>query len=123
MEEIIRLIQSHPNIKDAFYLDFEASFVIGRHLFTAYPEFWLTYFEPDERKVLINGTVSAQHYARTYDRCIIMARGEKSYYGEWDNNGEAVNPDVDKVNQRRFNIGLPPLEEKEEDPMEVFITY
>jgi tetratricopeptide (TPR) repeat protein len=123
MIDIVELIQSHPNIKDAFYLDFEAAFVIGRHLFTAYPEFWLTYFEPDARKNLINGDCSPDEYARTYDRCIIMARGEKSYYGEWDNNGEAVNPNVDKVNQRRFNIGLPPLEEKEEDSMKIFITY
>jgi tetratricopeptide (TPR) repeat protein len=123
MKEIVGLIESHPNMTNIFDVDPWTGFIIGRHIFTAYPEFWLTYFEPDARKKLINGDWSPDEYARTYDRCVIMARGEKSYYGEWDNEGEAVNPDVDKVNQRRFNIGLPPLEEHSKNPTKVFITY
>ena len=121
--KIKELFDTGLDVASIFYYDFELAFVLGRHLFTAYPDFWLTYFEPTARQNLIEGRNGPQNYARTYDRAIITSgRAAYSYYGEWDNNGKNENPDTELVNRRRANLGLKPLgEEKIEN--KVFITY
>jgi tetratricopeptide (TPR) repeat protein len=124
MVKIVKLIEKYPEYSNPLDVDHWAKVIIGRHIFTAYPEFWLTHFEPKEREQLILGNVRPKSYARTYDRCIITSGKEKySYYGEWDDDGKAANPDKELVNKRRANLGLPPLEEKKINPYELFITY
>jgi len=124
MVRIVKLIEKYPEYPNPLEVDFWAKVVIGRHIFTAYPDFWLQYFEPKAREQLILGNGYHKEYARTYDRCIITSGKEKySYYGEWDDDGKAVNPNKELVNQRRLNLGLPPLEEKKNNPKEFFITY
>lgn len=121
---IIELIKEYPEIEDPLSVDNMTDFVIGRHLFTAYPEFWLTYFEPIARKQLLRGEYDPQTYARTYDRCIITSgQSQFSYYGEWGNEGENENPDSVSVDRRRINLGLPMLKDKIADPNKIFITY
>ena len=39
--KIIELMEEYPEIENPLSLDWMASFLLGRHLFTAYPEFWL----------------------------------------------------------------------------------
>jgi tetratricopeptide (TPR) repeat protein len=120
----VELIKKHPEYSDPLSIDKEAAFVIGRHIFTAYPEFWLTNFEPKQRENLIKGNGNPQSYARTYDRCMITSgKAKYSYYGEWDNDGKAVNPDKELVNKRRENLGLPHLTDKQSENGKVFITY
>jgi hypothetical protein len=120
----VELMKKYPEYSDPISIDHEASFVIGRHIFTGYPEFWLTYFEPKQRENLIKGNGNPQSYARTYDRCMITSgRAEYSYYGEWDNDGKAANPDKNSVNKRRANLGLTPLNEKQSEDGRIFITY
>jgi tetratricopeptide (TPR) repeat protein len=124
MVKLVKLIEKYPEYSNPLNIDPLTAWFIGRHIFTAYPEFWLTYFEPRTREDVINGKGYPKEYARTYDRCIITSGKEKySYYGEWDDEGKAVNPDKELVNQRRANLGLPPLEEKKTNPNEFFITY
>ncbi len=123
MLKIVELIKENPNIPNPFIYDTWGFFIIGRHIFTAYPEFWLTYIEPIQRKSLINGCFDIENYVRTYDRCVIFARNEYSYYGEYDDNGRMANPDTALVNQRRKNVGLPPLEQKEKNTNRIFMTY
>jgi len=123
MLKIIEIIKENPNIPDPFIYDGWAFFIIGRHIFTAYPEFWLTYIEPIQRLSLINGCFDIENYVRTYDRCVIFARNEYSYYGEYDDNGRMANPDTALVNQRRKNVGLPPLDQKETKTNRIFMTY
>ena len=122
--KIIEIMQKYPEIENPLSLDWVAHFLFGRHLFTAYPEFWLDYFEPYTRKMLLKGEEDAQSYARTYDRSMIMSgRAEYSYYGEWDNNGKNVNPDLLTVDRRRVNLGLPRMEDKPKNENKIFITY
>jgi tetratricopeptide (TPR) repeat protein len=124
MVKLVELIEKYPEYSNPLTIDDFAPWVIGRHIFTAYPEFWLTHFEPKEREKLIVGEGYPKEYARTYDRCIITCGKEKySYYGEWDDDGKATNPDKDLVNKRRANLGLPSLEEKKTNSYEFFITY
>lgn len=123
MLKIVELIKENPNIPNPFIYDTWGFFIIGRHIFTAYPEFWLTYIEPIQRQSLINGCFDIENYVRTYDRCVIFARNEYSYYGEYDDNGRMANPDTALVNQRRKNVGLPPLEQKEKNTNRIFMTY
>lgn len=125
MIKIIDLLTEFPEIDDPLYLEKWDYFVLGRHLFTAYPNFWLTYFEPIARKQLLNGcyVFGAQSYARTYDRCMIISgKSQYSFYGEWDNDGKNVNPDSLAVAKRRINLGLPLLKDKPTDEI-FFITY
>ena len=120
----VELMQKYPEYSDPLKVDPEASIVISRHIFTAYPEFWLTYFEPKAREDLIVGKQIPQAYARTYDRCMITSgRAVYSYYGEWDNDGKAANSDNELVNKRRENLGLPPLNEKQGENGKIFKTY
>lgn len=122
--EIIELFNKYPEIENPLSLDWQISFIMGRHLFTAYPDFWLDYFEPVARRQLLEEFYDAETYARTYDRSMITSgRAEYSFYGEWDNDGKNVNPDSDGVNRRRVNIGLPRLEDKPKDENKIFITY
>ena len=122
MVNMVKIIQENPNILDPFALDEWSYFLLSRHIFTAYPQFWLTYIEPIWRQKLIEGHYIPLTYARTYDQCIIKARGEKSFYGVWDDNGHAANPDTAAVNKHRTNIGLCPLEEQK--PINgFFMTY
>jgi hypothetical protein len=123
MLKIVELIKENPNIPNPFIYDTWGFFIIGRHIFTAYPEFWLTYIEPIQRQSLINGCFDIENYVRTYDRCVIFARNEYSYYGEYDDNGRMANPDTSLVNQRRKNVGLPPLDQKETKTNRIFMTY
>lgn len=119
----LALLEKYPEYDDPLSTDFEASFVISRHIFTAYPQFWLTHFEPRCRKALIEGSYNPQDYAVMYDRCLISTTGGYSYYGEWDNDGMNANPDKVLVNKRRANLGLLPLEEKAENNFIVFPVY
>jgi len=122
--KLIELMDKYPEIGNPLSLDFLCHFLLGRHLFTAYPDFWLDHFEPYSRKSLLNGREDAQSYARTYDRAIITSgREQYSYYGEWDNDGKNANPDSDAVNRRRVNLGLPLIEEKPKDENKILITY
>ena len=122
--KIIELIQEYPEIENPLALDLLANILFGRHLFTAYPDFWLDYFEPIARKRLLEGQYDAQTYARTYDRTVITSSRESySFYGEWDNDGKNVNPDSAAVNRRRINLGLPLLEDKPKNENKFFITY
>jgi tetratricopeptide (TPR) repeat protein len=124
MEKWVELMKKYPEYSDPLSIDFEAAFVIGRHIFTAYPEFWLTHFEANARESVISGQYNPQGYARTYDRCMITSgRAEYSYYGEWNNDGKNANPDNNLVNKRRENLGLPPLGEKNTEERKIFITY
>ena len=124
MVKWVKLIEKFPEYSNPLSIDFWAKAIISRHILTAYPEFWLTYFEQKEREELINGKGYPKEYARTFDRCTILTGKEKcSYYGEWDDDGKATNPDKALVNKRRANLGLPPLEEKKSSPYEIFITY
>jgi len=122
--KIIELFKKYPEIGNPLALDPWSNLLLGRHLFTAYPDFWLDYFEPFARKSLLEGREDAQSYARTYDRTIITSGREPySYYGEWDNDGKNINPDSTAVNRRRVNIGLPLLENKPKNENKFFITY
>lgn len=123
MDNIVSLIKENPDIEDPLDYDFLANFILGRHLYSAYPEFWLQYIEPITMKKLAEGRGNPQAIARTYDRCIIYAKGEKSYYGEFDDNGDAINPDTNAVNRHRTNIGLPPLDQKENKSNVIYTTY
>jgi len=125
MIKLVELLEKYSEYSNPLSVDGVATFIIGRHIFTGYPEFWLTYFEPKEREALLNmDGLTPTEYARTYDRCIITSGREKySYYGEWDDNGKFVNPDKDIVNKRRANLGLLPLGEKKDNSMQFFITY
>ena len=125
MIKLIDLLEKYPEYSNPLTIDPFAPWVIGRHIYTAYPGFWLTYFEPKEREALLNGNgLNPTEYARTYDRCVITSGKEKySYYGEWDDDGKAINPDKNLINTRRDNLGLPSLEEKKIKPNEFFITY
>jgi len=125
MIKLVKLLDKYPEYTNPLSVSPFESWIIGRHIFTAYPDFWLTYFEPREREALLNGKgLPPTEYARTYDRCIVQSQREKySYYGEWDDGGKAVNPDKELVNKRRANLGLPPLEAKKSDEMQFFITY
>jgi len=120
----VKLIEKYPEYSNPLEIDSWAAAIISRHIFTPYPEFWLTYFEQKEREELINGYGYPKGYARTFDRCTIKSGKEKySYYGEWDDDGKAANPDKELINKRRANLGLAPLEEKKSSPYEFFITY
>lgn len=122
MQRMIALIQNRTSTDNPLkYVKF-AYFVLGRHAYSCYPEMWLQYIEPIERQWLIEGKSANVSYARHYDQAIIYANEEKSYYGEFDDYGRAVNPDTAVVNLHRINIGLPPLEEKKKTNS-IFITY
>jgi tetratricopeptide (TPR) repeat protein len=123
MKSMILLLEKYPDNKDPMAIDFEARFVISRHIFTAYPQFWLTYFEPRARKALIEEFTNPQTYATMYDRCLISTTGGFSYYGEWDNNGKNANPDVELINKRRDNLGLPTLLVNKTEKNIVFPVY
>lgn len=123
MARMVRLIEENPQIKDPLCYVFVANFVLGRHIYSAYPEFWLTHIEPITRWRLLNGLEMPQAYAYTYDRSVIFAKGENSYYGEYDNGGENANPNLEEVNKHRANIGLPPLGQKKQNDGSIFITY
>jgi len=124
MAHWIELMEKYPEYDNPLDINFNASFVIGRHIFTVYPEFWLTYIEPKERKKLLNGIGYPKGYARTFDRCVISSGREPySFYGEWDNDGKNVNPNKELVNKRRVNLSLPLLEDKKNIENEIFRTY
>ena len=125
MVKIVNLLEKYPEYTNPLSVNGLDSWIIGRHIFTGYPDFWLTYFEPREREALLKGNgLTPTEYARTYDRAVIVSKKEQySYYGEWDDNGKAVNPDKELVNKRRTNLGLLPLGEKKDDSMQFFITY
>jgi hypothetical protein len=122
--KIIELLNNYPEIENPLDLENFAHWLFGRHLFTAYPEFWLEYFEPIAKRQLLKGQYHIQTYARTYDRCMITSgRAEYSIYGEWDNDGKNVNPDSVGVDRRRVNLGLPRMEDKPNDEKIIFLTY
>ena len=125
MADLVDLLERYPEYGDPLRDIYPfAGIIIYRHIFTAYPDFWLTYFEPKARKELMTGEYSPQMYARTYDRCMITSgKAEYSYYGEWDNDGKNVNPDSEAVDKRRVNLGLPLLKDKPSDEGKFFITY
>jgi hypothetical protein len=112
MQNIILLLEKYPDNNNPLSIDREANALIPRHIFTAYPQFWLTYFEPRARRALTEEYNNPQTYATMYDRCLISTTGGYSYFGEWDNDGKNVNPDVELVNKRRENLGLPLLGNK-----------
>jgi len=120
----LELYEKYPEFDDPLSISKEIGMVLGRHIFSSYPDFWLKYEEPRIRKCIIEGKGYPKGYARTYDRCIITSgREEYSFYGEWDNVGKNVNPDKELINKRRANLSLPPLEDKKVNPNEFFITY
>lgn len=123
MTRMVRLIEENPQIKDPLCYVFVANFVLGRHIYSAYPEFWLTHIEPITRWRLMHGLALPSEYAYTYDRCVIFAKGENSYYGVFDNGGDNANPNLEEVNRHRDNIGLPPLGQKKQNDGGIFITY
>lgn len=123
MARMVRLIEENPQIKDPLCYVFIANFVLGRHIYSAYPEFWLTHIEPITRWRLLHGLALPSEYAYTYDRCVILAKGENSYYGVFDNGGNNANPNLEEVNKHRDNIGLPPLGQKKQNDGSIFITY
>ena len=123
MNQMVRLIEENPQIKDPLCYVFVANFVLGRHIYSAYPEFWLTHIEPITRWRLMHGLALPSEYAYTYDRCVILAKGENSYYGVFDNGGNNANPNLEEVNKHRDNIGLPPLGQKKQNDGSIFITY
>lgn len=112
MLKIISVLEKYPEYVDPIAMDTEASLVISRHIFTAYPHFWLTYYEPRYRKAVIEGIADPKNYALLYDRNLILTTGECSFFGEWDNEGRNVNPDINLINKRRTNLGLSPLDVK-----------
>lgn len=123
MTRMVRLIEENPQIKDPLCYVFVANFVLGRHIYSAYPEFWLTHIEPITRWRLMHGLALPSEYAYTYDRCVIFAKGENSYYGVFDNGGDNANPNLEEVNRHRDNIGLPPLGQKKQNDGGIYITY
>ena len=126
MENIIVLLEEYPEYPNPLSIVPIAEITISRHIHTAYPQFWLTYYEARCRKAVLDGTASTQYYAYMYDRSTKLTKGGYSYYGEWDNNGKNANPDKDLVNKRRSNMGLPILQEKEtegENQFRVNPTY
>ena len=124
MQKVIELIEKYPEYNNPLEIYPMANLAVSRHIFTAYPDFWLTYFEPTARKLLLTGEYAPLGYARTYDRCMITSgKAEYSYYGEWDNDGKNVNPDFEAVNKRRINLGLPLLKDKPSNEGKFFITY
>jgi tetratricopeptide (TPR) repeat protein len=124
MQSLVFLLEKYPDNKNPLSIDMNANAAISRHIFTAYPDFWLTYYEPTARKLLLTGEYSPLAYVRTYDRCMITSgQAEYSYYGEWDNDGKNVNPDSEAVDKRRVNLGLPLLKDKPSNEGKFFITY
>ena len=124
MVKWVELMKKYPEYSNPLEIYPMANLAISRHIFTAYPDFWLTYFEPTARKLLLTGEYHPLAYARTYDRCMITSgKAEYSYYGEWDNDGKNVNPDSEAVDKRRVNLGLPLLKDKPSNEGKFFITY
>ena len=124
MVKWIDLLKKYPEYNNPLEIYPIANLAMSRHIFTAYPDFWLTYYEPTARKLLLTGEYDPLGYARTYDRCIITSgKAEYSYYGEWDNDGKNVNPDSEAVDKRRENLGLPLLKDKPSNEGKFFITY
>ena len=123
MKRLVDLMKEYPEYENIFSVDKEVSIVISRHLFSAYPLFWLTYFEPYTRKLVEEGICMPFVYADLYDKCIIRAYGCQSYYGQWDNNGKNANPDTELVNKRRRWLGLPPLQELKKDEFMIMPAY
>jgi hypothetical protein len=123
MQNLILLLEKYPDNKNPLSIDPTANMAISRHIFTAYPQFWLTYYEPRTRKSVIEDFSNPQTYATMYDRCLISTTGGYSYYGEWDNDGKNANPDVELVNKRRENLGLTPLQVNKPEKNIVFPVY
>jgi tetratricopeptide (TPR) repeat protein len=124
MVRITDLYKKYPEFDDPLSINALAGVIIGRHIFTAYPEFWLICFEPNARRQLLDGNYDPQTYARTYDRCMITSgKAQYSYYGEWDDGGKYVNPDSISVDRRRENLALPLLKNKPKEEFKFFITY
>ena len=125
MADLVYLLENYPEYDDPLRAIHPwAGFIIYRHIFTAYPDFWLTYFEPRARKALLVGEYDPWGYARTFDRCMITSgKAEYSYYGAWDNDGKNINPDAEAVDKRRVNLGLPLLKDKPSEEGRAFITY
>jgi hypothetical protein len=123
MVKLVKLMELYPEYENILSLDEEVSIILSRHIFSAYPQFWLKYFEESTRKRVEAGICLPFVYADLYDKCIIRAYGSKSYYGQWDNNGQNTNPDIKMVNKRRAWLGLPPMNETKKDEFMIMPAY
>ena len=112
MSKMLELRKKYPDIEDHFQAAPFEYWVISRHIFTAYPVFWFTHFEPKEKQNVLKGLSNAQTYAFMYDRCIHRAYKQESYYGEWVADEHIGKLDTAIIDQRRAEIYLPSLKEK-----------
>ena len=120
---IAQLRADNPEIEDVLALDFWAKFLLGRHLYSADPEYWFEIEYPRSRKLLESGQGSPESYAHTYDFYLVRTGRGKSYYGQYGCTDDMTPADTTEINIHRANIGLEPLQAKKKDPNVIYITY
>jgi len=120
---IAQLRADYPEIEDVLALDFWAKFLLGRHLYSADPDYWFEVEYPRTRKLLESGQSSPESYAHTYDLYLVRIGRGKSYYGQYGCTDAMTAADTAEMNRHRADIGLEPLEAKKKDPNVIYITY
>ena len=119
---IAQLRADYPEIEDVLALDFWAKFLLGRHLYSADPDYWFEVEYPRSRKLLENGQSSPESYAHTYDLYLVRTGRGKSYYGQYGCADDMTPADTAEINRHRANIGLESLEAKKQSHV-IYITY
>lgn len=120
---IVQLRVDYPEIEDVLALDFWAKFLLGRHLYSADPDYWFEVEYPRSRKLLESGQSSPGEYAHTYDLYLVRTGRGKSYYGQYGCTDDMTPADTVEMNRHRANIGLEPLKAERRDKNVIYITY
>lgn len=120
---IAQLRADYPEIEDVLSLDFFAKFLLGRHLYSADPDYWFEVEYPRSRKLLESGQGSPESYAHTYDFYLMRTGRGKSYYGQYGCSDDLTPADTAEINRHRADIGLEPLEAERRDKNVIYITY
>ena len=120
---IAQLRADYPEIEDVLALDFWTHFLLGRHLYSADPDYWFEVEYPRTRKLLESGQGSPESYAHTYDLYLVRTGRGKSYYGQYGCTDDMTPADTVEMNRHRANIGLEPLKAERRDKNVIYITY
>jgi hypothetical protein len=120
---LAQLQADYPEIEDVLSLDFFAKFLLGRHLYSADPDYWFEVEYSRSRKLLESGQGSPESYAHTYDFYLMRTGKGKSYYGQYGCSDDLTPADTAEINRHRTDIGLEPLEAERRDKNVIYITY
>jgi hypothetical protein len=120
---IAQLRADYPEIPDVLALDVWAKFLLGRHLYSADPDYWFEMEYPRSRMILESGQSSPAEYAHTYDFYLVRTGKGRSYYGQYGCSDNMTPADTAEMNRHRADIGLEPLQAKKKDPNVIYITY